>query len=359
MLSRPSAQHFRVPLAVPSRAVAGEFVRSDVLVAVAVAVGQPWGLNPPRATRRWIAQRTGLDPRTIRSSLRGNLADLVDETASGAFVWRDLSRFVRVTWADLVALRRRPVFDAVRFACWTWIQLAGVKPWRRVLFSPAEVAVALGWTTREAGRVVRAVEGSADRLGAKAAALVDLVDGWIVSRAPRAGAVDPATCGKPGGKASGSTVDPRSKGSAPPGVPRVRAEDLYIRSSEGSKNLLVDLAARFAVVRATEEGRDAALSVSRPQFAGPGPGEAPDPVRRAVASLCRAEGPTAVLVAFDRYLDRLRGPGKGRGWALATLRRVFDALTGRGSAPLWKGRPWPPGSGAGPPLEGRPVESKR
>jgi hypothetical protein len=356
---RNHGQYFHLPLAVPAGAVAGELVRADVLVAVAIAAGQPWGENRARATRRWIRERTGLDDRTIRASINGTsrrpgLSELVREDCRGAFVFADLRRFVRVTWTDLAALRSRPPFDAVRLMCWTWTRVAGVKPWRRIIWSATEAAEALGWG---AGRAWRAMEGAADRAGAATAGLVDLVDGWIWSRAPRRGAVDPGDRHR--GKACGSTVghpvDSRSVRSAPRGIPRTRAEDLYILTPEGSKNLLVDLAARFAVDRASLDGRGESSGAVSPPIRRPSPGGVPpDDARRAVTQLYRDEGPGAVLAAFDRHVDGLRRyRDRGRGWALSVLRRVFEAV-GRGLRPRpRKGGRAAAAGGAGP-RAGRP-----
>ena len=110
--------------------------------------------------------------------------------------------------------------------------------------------------------------------------------------------------------------------------------------------MLVDLASAWAATRATLQRRDGAAPAQLeahptalpPAEPAPGPGVA----RSAIRDLYRVEGPAAVLVAFGRYLEAKRTSGRGRGWALSALRRVFEAVSGA-TPPALEGAPGAPG----------------
>ncbi len=298
--TRGGRQWWKLPEAVRLAIVANLLHPSDVLVAAAVARGQAWGERPNLATVRWIARQTGLSERTVRYALQGRrgagrdrpgLAEWV-ERSGGRYYWRSERRFARITWLDWKALtaRRRPLRDELRVWAWSLGELAGVRPFERLRWDAAAVGRVLGW---EAGRARRALQGAADRIGAAAAGLVDLVDGWIHSRIPLPGSRDahrpherPSKLTGSCARAAGKPVERRSEGAL---ASRVGTYWQWIRdprSGSEIRTLLVDVLADW---------------------------------QRAIESAGRR--PTVTEAAA--YLDRLRTRDRRRGWALSVVRSAL------------------------------------
>lgn len=332
-------QWFKLPEPVRIAVVRGELTAGDVLVAVAVAMAQPWAHAPNRATVQQLARRTRLSERTVRYALRGrasrpSLSPYVEQTRSG-WRWKDASRFVRVTWGDWRALRRRrrPHADELRIWCWSLGHLAGGRPHARVRATMTDIGHVLGWAP---GRVRRALLGAKDRLGAAAAGLVDLVDGWIVSRCPLAGAVDGhrarerTAARSTGGQPCGPAVDSRSHVAAS-ACARYWQWIRDPKSGSEVKTLLVDLLSQWAT------GGPEGLAASRSEEWG---GARPSPVPPEGGAGKR--WPTVSEAAA--YLNRWRTRDRRRGWALSIVRGVLEAAKARVAVRLMKGER--PGWGA-------------
>ena len=296
----------QVPWPLVEAMIRGDLTAAEFRIAVAVAQGQPWVTRsgfvrrPGIASRTYLRRRAGVDARTVRRALRGSqgrprLAPYVVEVG-GVFVWSDLTRWVRVTYAELEnVLRRRPGLDPLRLWAWTLTKVAGPRRPFRELFDAGEAGRALGWA---AGRAWRALRGGRRRLGAIAAGLVRYADHWLWAWLPRSGATDPLNpggCGKARRQACQTAVGGRSGRSAPP---HARGEIPYWQIQNGSSERisLVDLAARWLA----RKGQEAIEAV-----------------------------PMGALVAeLTEHLAAIRDVWPGRRWAPAIVYLVIEAAIG-------------------------------
>ena len=232
----------KLPLDLARRILAGELTSSETLVAVAVAVH-------PGASRAELVRHTGLGRRTVVYALDGRM----DTGRQGLGAWLEPdqrtttfiepARFCRVGERDLVVLRQLPRIETLRAWAWAAIELESGRPWTRMKPLAAELAEAAGMTVALAKR---ALYGAGQRVGAIAAGLVDLVDGYLVRRHKVGRQQDrPRPCGEP--RILPQSTEPSVRASSSPACastpsPRVGA---FFQEFRGRRFALLDLAHRW------------------------------------------------------------------------------------------------------------------